>query len=54
MMLTCMQKKVKIESKSSPEKHANHLYAEECVHQVQHRPEHHGDHLHTEKGQDNV
>ena len=70
MMVTCMQKRVKIkliperqcghlhaeevEEKIPRERHGSHLQAEVGEYKVQHSPEHHGDHLHGEKGRDKV
>jgi len=69
-MLSCMQKKSEARLKLPPEKHVDHLHAEEGEYQVQHSPEHlhaekdrdkvqhntehTGDHLHEEEGEDQV
>ena len=50
MMLTCMQKKVDLES-NSPEQHVDHLHEEEGKVQVLLNPKRHDGHLHAEVGQ---
>ena len=56
MMLTCMQKKVKIKSSSIPpqEQHVDHLHEKEGKVQVQLNPKCHDGHLHAEEGEDQV
>ena len=53
-MVTCMQKKAKIESKSPQEQHVDHLHEKEGEDQVQLNPKCHDGHLHAEEGEDQV
>ena len=51
MMLTCVQKKVKI-VKLPSEQHVDHLYEEEGEDQVKLNPKRQDGHLHAEEGED--
>ena len=51
MMLTCMQKKVKL-VKPPPEQHVDHLHKEEGEVQVLLNPKRQDGHLHAEEGED--
>ena len=48
MVITCMEKKVKIQVQLNPERQGDHMHAEEGEHQIQLNAGSHGGHLHAE------
>ena len=52
MIVTCMQKKAKIESNSPQDQHVDHLHEKEGKVQVQLNPKCHDGHLHAEEGEE--